>query len=283
MTRDIWGFVCGPGAPEGALGFVPLLLPVVLFALYAVAVLRERGRWPAHRTGFFALGCLLIAHAVSPTMLDWAAVDARGHMLQHLLLGMFAPLALILAWPGTLFLRGMPVGVARWAVRLLATPPMRAVTHPFVAGFLSVGGLYVIYLTPFGHVLAANPWGHGWLLIHFLVSGTLFAWAIAGPDPAPERPDHTVRLVALFLSAGAHGVLAARLGAFPVGMGANEVEAASWMLYFGDVGEALLALAFFHSWRTARRRRGAGRAAGFTRRGRSCPATRRSSSTPGPC
>ena len=244
-----WGTICGPGASAGTLALLPLALPALLLTVYLFATAREVRDWPSERTASFALGCVLIAIALSPGTLDWAAADARGHMVQHLLLGMFAPIALVMGRPGTLFLRTVPTEVARGAVRVLSRPFARTIVHPFTAGLLSVGALYVLYLTPAGAALASSRAGHAWLLLHFLVAGTAFAWAVAGPDPAPHRPSYPVRLVALFLAAGAHGVLAARLGAFPVGLGPNEQAAVSIMLYGGDVAHALLALLFFRSWR----------------------------------
>lgn len=50
--------------------------------------------------------------AFSPPMLLWAHHDIRGHMVQHLLLGMLAPLAWVVAAPMTLLLRTVPVNVA---------------------------------------------------------------------------------------------------------------------------------------------------------------------------
>ena len=249
-----WGFLCGPGAADGWTALLPLLVPTGLLLCYVCAAARNPGSWPDVRTASFALGCLLIALALTPAALDWAAADMRGHMAQHLLLGMFAPLALVMGRPGTLFLRTVSTRTARRTVRLLATGIVRALIHPLVAMLMSAGTLYVVYLTPLGAMLAQNAWWHAWLLAHFVVAGSVFAWSIAGPDPAPHRPGHRVRLVALFLAGAAHTGLATYLGAFPVDLGPNDVEAAGWMLYGGDVAEGLLAWALFHSWRTAGRR-----------------------------
>jgi putative membrane protein len=65
------------------------------------ARLRRSGRaWRAWRPITFAVGLVLVAAALSPPV-EAAATGARGHMTQHLLLGMYAPLALILGAPAT--------------------------------------------------------------------------------------------------------------------------------------------------------------------------------------
>ncbi|MBB4908609.1 cytochrome c oxidase assembly protein [Actinophytocola algeriensis] len=44
--------------------------------------------------------------------------------------------------------------------------------------------------------------------LHFLVAGYLFAWLIAGPDPAPHRPGVPARLVLLGVAIAVHATLA---------------------------------------------------------------------------
>ncbi|WP_412519323.1 cytochrome c oxidase assembly protein [Actinomadura madurae] len=56
------------------------------------------------RAGFFLVGCALLAVAVSPPVDAFAGRDFRGHMLQHLIIGMYAPLFLVLGAPITVVL-----------------------------------------------------------------------------------------------------------------------------------------------------------------------------------
>jgi putative membrane protein len=73
------------------------------------ARLRRSARaWRAWRPITFAVGLVLVAAALSPPV-EAAATGARGHMTQHLLLGMYAPLALVLGAPATLPLAALPV------------------------------------------------------------------------------------------------------------------------------------------------------------------------------
>src|SRR5919202_6129898 len=125
--------------------FEPLqLLPTLLVAvLYArrVRTLRRRGtpveRW---RPWLFGLGIGLVLLAlVSP-------IDAFGeeeflsfHMLQHVLLGDLAPLALVSGLSGPIL---RPVLSFHWVNRL------RVLAHPFLALPLWAVDLYVWHLPP---------------------------------------------------------------------------------------------------------------------------------------
>jgi putative membrane protein len=51
----------------------------------------------------------MLGLATSPPLEALAHADARGHMAQHLLLGMYAPLALVLGAPLTLLLGSIPL------------------------------------------------------------------------------------------------------------------------------------------------------------------------------
>src|SRR4051812_49897822 len=84
-------------------------------ALYAAGVRRVR-RWPASRTACFAAGLGLVAVALL------APLDERlsGHMAQHLILGVAAPLCLA---------AGAPVRLALGALRH-PRPPARAPHAP---------------------------------------------------------------------------------------------------------------------------------------------------------
>jgi putative membrane protein len=165
---------------------------------------RKWGRW---RTASFLTGCLLLAGALLPPIASWAHRDFRGHMLQHLSVGMYAPLALVLGAPITLVLRVLPTGDARRLSRFLRSRRLRPLTHPVGALVLSVGGLGVLYFTPLYDATAHRPAAHWVVHVHFLLSGFLFAWVIAGPDPAPKRPSVPIRLGVLGVAVAAHATL----------------------------------------------------------------------------
>ncbi|MDB6453707.1 cytochrome c oxidase assembly protein [Falsirhodobacter sp. 20TX0035] len=238
------------------------LLPLAVLAAYLLAARRDGG-WSAGRSASFAAGILLIVVAMLPSVQHWAHHDLRGHMIQHLMLGMFAPLALMLGAPGTLLLRSVSVGAARRLVALLALPPVRVLIHPITAALLDIGAMYVLYLTPLYGVMAHDPVLHVLLHVHFVLAGYLFSWSIAGPDPAPYRPGLRMRLTVLFAATAAHAVLGKVMYgfAYPRNTGVpieGLRSAAQWMYYGGDLAEACLAVAFFAIWFRQRHRNAAG-------------------------
>jgi putative membrane protein len=145
---------------------------------------------------------------------------------------------------------------------VLGSTPAHVVAHPVTAAVLHVGGTAALYLTPLYVLTTTSAPAHLPVHVHMLLTGCLFVWALAGPDPAPRRPGTAVRLVVLVVAAGAHAALAKLLYAhadrLPVGAGhdpADVEQAAQWMYYGGDVAELLLALAVLLSWYRARGRR----------------------------
>lgn len=242
-------------APSPIVALLFIILPAAIAFAYLCVAFHERriGRWHTGRIASFVTGVGLVMLAMSPPVVHWAHQDLRGHMIQHLMLGMFAPLGLVLGAPGTLLLRKVPVAVAKRIVGLLGARPVRVLIHPVTAALLDIGGMYVLYLTPLYGIAAADPALHVLLHVHFVVSGYLFTWSIAGPDPAPHRPSLRVRMAVLFLATAAHAALGKIMYAYayPRGTAADLAElrsAAQWMYYGGDLAEVLLACAFFALW-----------------------------------
>ncbi|MET9296063.1 cytochrome c oxidase assembly protein [Streptomyces sp. NPDC003077] len=250
------------GVPMDAL-VAGVLLPFLLIVGYLCFVSRARRRnparpWRARRTVAFLVGAGLLAVALLPPLASFAHRDFRGHMLQHLLIGMYAPLALVLGAPVTLLLRGLPTGAARRLSRLVHSGPVRVLARPVVALALSVGSLGALYFTPLYDATAGRPVAHGLLHLNFLLSGCLFAWVIAGLDPAPNRPSVPVRLVVLGVAVAAHATLSQLLYA-GVGVGVHapggQVRGGAEIMYYGgDIAELLLAGALIATWRPDRRR-----------------------------
>ena len=241
---------------SGSWGVSAVVLAVL--AVYLGAVWAQR-RWPRGRTAAFAAGAGLLALAGSPPIVHLAHVDFSGHMVQHLLVGMLAPLGLVLGAPVTLALRSVSVATARRTVRVLKSWPVRVLSHPVAAAVLNVGGMAVLYLTPLYSAMLASPALHAAVHAHVLVAGCVFVWSIlAGPDPAPHPASMTTRTGVLVASIAAHGVLSKWMYGYGwprgAGLSAAESQAAAELMYYGgDIAEGLLAAALFARWYRARR------------------------------
>lgn len=245
------------GSPPGSAVLLLLLtvVPLCLLCIYALAAIRKRrtSRWSNWRIASFSTGIMLIVLAVMPQVTSWAHHDLRGHMLQHLLLGMLSPLALVFGAPGTLLIQSLTASGARRFMNLMRLPPVRLLTHPVTAAFLDIGGMYLLYLTPLFGLSMSHPLLFVMVHMHFVISGYLFTWSIAGPDPAPHRPSRKCRLEVVFLATAAHAILGKLMYGYgyPQGTGASlsEVQsAAQWMYYGGDLAELLLITGLFAAW-----------------------------------
>lgn len=233
------------------------LIPAVwLAALLAAAVYlgavrssRHRGPWPAARTASWLAGVLAAASAAH-LALSPAGAGFVAHMAGHLMLGMLAPLLLVLAAPGILALRSLSVVPARRLSGLLRSGPVRVLTHPVPAALLNVGGLWLLYATPLYGAMHANPLLLAAVHAHVFAAGYLFAFSIAGPDPAPHRPSHAVRAAVLLAAVAAHAVLAKYLYAHPpLGVSAADASLGSQLMYYGgDAVELGLIVALGASW-----------------------------------
>ncbi len=227
-----------------AASIVLLALPL---ALYVGAVLSLRGRrmpWKARRTAAFVIGMGLLAVALLPPL---ASRDDlfTVHVVQHLMLGMFAPVFLALSAPITLALRVLSPRGRRWVVSVLHNLLARLLTHPVTAAALSVGGLALLYGTGLYGQAEQHAWVHALVHLHFVVSGYLFAAAIIGLDPRKHQPSLLLRCLVLIAASGAHAVIAKLLYAH--GPAAWQTGA-QVMWYGGDAVDVLMVAVLFAQW-----------------------------------
>ena len=198
---------------------IALLITLVALYIKGVAVLKKRGdSWPVGRTIAFALGIAAIDLATSGGLGVYALFSFQYHMIAHMVLGMLAPIFLVLGAPITLALRTLPQGRTpdERGVRgsLLAALHSRysgIITNPVVALALFDGSLFVLYFTDSFGNLMQNHAGHLFMNIHFMLAGFLFFHVIIGIDPNPRRIPHIVRMVMLFAAMSIHAFFAIAL------------------------------------------------------------------------
>ncbi|WP_410673761.1 cytochrome c oxidase assembly protein [Amycolatopsis sp. cmx-4-68] len=227
-------------------------LALALFAGYELGAWRLRGRgdrWPPVRDVGFGLG---IAAAIFPE-----APGFTGHVLQHVLVGMLAPLLLVLARPMTLLLRAAPAARRRLKP-VLGAWPVAVLVFPPVAAVLEAGSLWLLYRTGLFAATGREPGLHALVHAHVFLTGLLFTTSVCRLDPMRHRSGLGSRAAALVGAAAAHAVLAKTLYRTPppgtVLAVADRQAGAELMYYGGDVVELGLALVVALSWYAARGR-----------------------------
>jgi putative membrane protein len=242
------------GSISGGLSAMLLIPAVVALGLYVGGVLKERRRgrvWPVERTVLWTAGVTIAAASVL-----WPAPPVAGgsgfvpHMWRHLLVGMMAPLLMVLAAPVTLALRALSVVPARRLSRLLRSFPARVLTFPVVAAVLNVGGVWLLYASPLYSAMEGSVLIQLAVHAHFLLAGYLFTASLIGVDPAPHRRGVGERAAVLIAALAAHGILAKLLFASPPpGVSAAEAEVGSMLMFYGgDLIDATLIALLCLEW-----------------------------------
>ena len=198
---------------------IGVLITVVALYIKGVVTLSRRGdKWPVGRTVAFALGISAIDYATSGGLGVYAKFSFEYHMLAHMLLGMVAPIGIVLGAPITLALRTLPQGrtseergVRGTLIALLHSKPAGIFTNPVVILAFFDGSLFILYMTPlFGNMMQSHL-GHLVMNVHFLLAGILFFHVIIGVDPNPRKVPHLVRIVILFAAMSIHAFFAIAL------------------------------------------------------------------------
>jgi putative membrane protein len=234
-----------------------LILPfLLLLAMYVIAVSKQNKGWPLHRTFLFLCGVLCVCLSVSGAVAILSHIDFRVHMFSHLLLGMVAPLCIVIAAPMTLFLRTLPVSGARCLSAILKSSPSRFLTNPFVAAFLNIGGLWLLYTSSLYDHMHKFAWIHFLVHFHLFMAGYLFTFSIIPNDPTPHRVSFRSRAIVLVLALAGHGILAKYLYVHPPpGVSISQGQTGGKMMYYGgDVIEVVIIYLLCQRWLRPSRR-----------------------------
>ncbi|MEI6845128.1 MAG: cytochrome c oxidase assembly protein [Actinomycetes bacterium] len=194
---------------------------VLAVALYArgVMILERRGdKWPLGRKIAFVCAIVAIDFATSGGLGVYARFSFSYHMIGHMVLGMIAPIGLVLSAPITLALRTLPQGrtheergVRGTLVSALHSKIASIWVNPIVALVLFDGSLFVLYFTTLFGGMMQSHLGHFAMNVHFVLAGFLFFHVIIGVDPNPKRAPHLVRIVILFAAMSIHAFFSVAL------------------------------------------------------------------------
>lgn len=167
-----------------------------------------RGRsWPVGRSVWFAIAVVALVVATQSGVGRYDDERMTIHMLQHLLLGMVAPFALVRSAPVTLALQSGEPGTRHLVRRVLHARATRWVTHPVVTWLLFGGGMVAIYLTPLLELSARNTLVHLLVHVHLVTAGSLFLVGLVGADRLPRPLPFGARLLATLTAVPFHAFL----------------------------------------------------------------------------
>lgn len=252
--------------------FVVLALSVV-YVRWAARLRRRGDDWPWQRTAAFLVGMAGMAWITQGAPAVYGMVTFSGHMVEHMLLVMAAPLPIVYAAPITLALRALPSrtdgtrGPREWLRVIVESRVMSFLANPVVAAVNFAGSLVVFYYTPIFEFTLRNHAGHLWMIVHFTLVGYLFANALVGIDPGPRRPAYPLRVLLLFATMAFHAFFGVALTSSTVLLaprwyglmgrdwGADAITdqqyggAIAWGL--GELPVLLLAIGVLVAWRRA--------------------------------
>ncbi len=174
------------------------------------------------RTGAFGGGLVVIAFATQSGFARYDTVLFSMHVAQHLLLGMLAPVLLVLGAPLTLALQASERRTRSRLLRLLHSRPVAVLTHPLLVWVWFGGTLVVLYFTGLYALSLGDPWVHVLIHVHFVVVGCLFMAYVIGVDPLPRAFGYGGRMLFVAVVLPFHAFLGVAL------LGERRVLASGW-------------------------------------------------------
>jgi putative membrane protein len=157
---------------------------VILF--YLVGMWRRRGsaqRAPWWRHVLFLAGMTSIFLALQSPIDAVADRLFSMHQVQHLLLRMMGPMLLMLSWPESLLIAGLPAWLRRYVVApVITNGAVRTIfgilAHPVINTFLFIAALYVWQIPVIHDIALRNENIHYVMHMTMLLAGLIFWWRI---------------------------------------------------------------------------------------------------------
>ncbi|PZE64329.1 cytochrome c oxidase assembly protein [Curtobacterium sp. MCBD17_021] len=226
------------------LGTFTLIALTLAGAVYIVGASGQRRRgnppWPLARTVAWIAALLAVAAVLVGPLGHAGAHDLTTHVLGHVVIGMVAPLLLVLGAPVTLARRTLePVPLQRLG-RLAGNPLTKALAFPVVAAVLAVGSSWLLYTGTVAADSTRDPVLHSVVMIGFLLVGSLWTAGVVGVSSGIRRSPRWLRVGVLVVSTAVLSVEAVVMLSQGVpGIDAAQVPPAATALLVGSVLTAL--------------------------------------------
>ncbi|VEF48154.1 putative membrane protein CtaG family, copper [Bacillus freudenreichii] len=207
-------------------------------------------KWPKYRYVLWVAGIASITVTLIGPLFEQAHTDFIFHMTGHLLLGMLAPLLLVLSAPVTLLLRSLDKESARRVAQIFKSQTVQFISHPIVASILNIGGLWVLYTTGLFSVMHDYFAIHALVHIHIFLAGYIFTAAMIYVDPVSHRFSYLFRTIVFILALAGHQILAKYIYAHPPDhVSFHAAQAGGMLMYYGgDAIDLVIIIIFFRQW-----------------------------------
>lgn len=225
----------------------------IIYIGYLSAVLYSNKRfnnWPLYRFILFTLGIFCLVIATSGPLAKLAHESFSFHMVSHLLLGMIAPLLIVLSAPMTLLFRSLSTKTAKRLTYFLRRKPIQLLLHPIVTSILNMGGLWLLYTTNIYTLMHEHTLLYLFIHLHVFFAGYLFTASIIYIDPIAHRISYLFRSIVLVLALSSHAILAKNIYAFPpTGVLRHDAEIGGMLMYYGgDLVDLIIIIILCNEW-----------------------------------
>ena len=183
----------------------------ILFYVWGHVRLAKRGdTWPISRTIMWVSGMVILGFSTNSGLAVYGSYLFSIHMVAHMLLSMAVPLLLVLSAPVTLASRAIAArkdgsqGPRDWILTAVHSRYLAILGHPLVAAVIFAISLIVFYYSPLFEWALQEHLGHQWMILHFILSGYLFAQSLVGIDPTPHDPPYPMRLIIVLATMAFH-------------------------------------------------------------------------------
>lgn len=189
---------------------IPAALAIGLYVAATVRLRRRGDSWPVGRTIVWIIGWLIFIYATSGAPGMYGKVQFSLHMVMHMLLMMAVPIFLVPAAPVTLALRALKarrdktLGPRELILAIVHSRWAGFFVHPLVAAVIFFGSLIAFYYTGWFEWSLRTHSGHVVMVVHFVLTGYAFVWALIGTDPGPHKWPAPMRLMVLIGTLAAH-------------------------------------------------------------------------------
>jgi len=244
-------FLTKAGFPPG-----PVALIVLFGAGYLWSIRRLAGQgtaWPALRTMSFVGAELALLVAMVSGLASYVTTSFSIGAIQHILVSMVAPIALVLSAPITLARQAGGPRARHILQKVIESRPARLLSQPAVTWPIYGASLFVLYLSPLYSYSLHHALLRQLIDLETLIAGYLFFWRPIGADRIGKPLGYWMRMLYLILLLPCHTILGMALESqssrIAPGIGVNDLHTGGGLLWVaGEAAGLLSVIAVFVGW-----------------------------------